>query len=138
MDKRSLMSLVKNAADIQSKLDAVHQLREHPRDAEVLAVLCNLAIETDTHRLREAAIRALENNAGLHDDEDVLNTLEIFFARNRSLFVLDGVCQAAKHFRPLMQRLLKTYSIYFHQDSKKAKEKNRLYVKFQTEKMSGP
>ena len=47
-------------------------------------------------------------NAGLYCDPDVLNALELFFERDRPLFVMDGLCAAVKPFVPMMKRIGET------------------------------
>ena len=62
-------------------------------------------------------------NTGLYCDRDVVNALELFFERNRPLFVFDGVCQAVKPLIPLMKKLGKIYSEYYrHDETRNRKE----------------
>jgi hypothetical protein len=70
----------------------------------------------DTHR----SVRfAAAFNAGLYYDSDVVNALQLFFERNRFLLVLDNVRQAGKSLSPLIKKLKKIYSDYYHHDDTK-------------------
>lgn len=64
-------------------------------------------------------------NAGLYCDSDVVNALELFFERDRSLFVVDGLGQAAKPFIPLMKKLGKLFVAYYRSDTELSKGKGR-------------
>jgi hypothetical protein len=64
-------------------------------------------------------------NAGLYSDQDVVNSLELFFERNRPSFVSDGVCQSVKPFLPLMKKLGRLYSEYYRHNNTKNKPKER-------------
>ena len=174
MDKRSLINLVNTVSEDHLKINAIRQLDPNIKDADVLNALCREAIETDSHRVRDALIRTLKGNqdeanrrfsqiaiyakdtthrrwalinlslmechdakeavmqglrdthrsvriaaafnAGLYDDSDVVNALELFFERDRFLLVLDGVRQAGKSLLPLIKKLKKLYSEYYRQD----------------------
>ena len=70
----------------------------------------------DTHR----SVRfAAAFNAGLYYDSDVVNALELFFERNRFLLVLDAVRQVGKPLSPLIKKLKKSYSEYYHHEDTK-------------------
>lgn len=73
----------------------------------------------DTHRLVRFAAAF---NAGLYYDSDVVNALELFFERNRFLLVLDGLCQACKPLLPLIKKVRKIHSEYYHYDDTRGEE----------------
>lgn len=62
MKKRLLIEQVNDVSEDREKIDAVRQLGLYIDDAEVLDVLCREAIETDSHRVREALIKTLKGN----------------------------------------------------------------------------
>lgn len=55
-------------------------------------------------------------NAGLYCDNDIVNALELFFERDRTLFLLDGLRDAVRALLPLMKKLAGQYSEYYHHD----------------------
>ena len=174
MDKRSLINLVNTVSEDHLKINAIRQSGPYLRNAKILDALCREAIETDSHRFRDALIKTLKGNpeeanrrfaqialcaknpahrrwalinlslmecrdakeavmqglrdthrsvriaaafnTGLYDDSDVVNAFEIFFERNRFSLVLDGVHQAAKPLLPLINKVKKIYSEYYHFD----------------------
>ena len=78
---------------------------------------CRDAKEAVTHGLRDThrSVRiAAAFNTGLYDDSDVVNAFEIFFERNRFSLVLDGLRQASKPLLPLVNKVKKTFSEYYH------------------------
>lgn len=177
MDKFELMKLLIETSEDHLKINAICQLVSYIDDSKVLDALCCEAIETDSHRIREALIKTLKGNqeeanrrfsriaicaknpthrrwalinlslmeccyakeavmqglrdthrsvrfaaafnAGLYYDSDVVNALELFFERNRFLLVLDGVRQAGKPLLPLIKKLMKIYSDFYHHDDTK-------------------
>lgn len=60
-------------------------------------------------------------NTGLYCDSDVVNSLELFFERNRSFLVFYGVCRVVKTFFPVLKKLGRRYSEYYRQDGKKGR-----------------
>lgn len=56
-------------------------------------------------------------NTGLYCDSDVVNSLELFFERNRSFLVFYGVCQIVKPFFPALKKLGRRYSKCYHHDN---------------------
>ena len=62
MDKRSLINLVNTVSEDHLKIDAIHPSGAYIKDAKVLDALCREAIETDSHRFREALIKTLKGN----------------------------------------------------------------------------
>ena len=61
-------------------------------------------------------------HAGLYCDSDALNAFELFFERDRPLLVIDGVCQAVKPLLPLMKKLSRLYSEYYHHHEPTSRE----------------
>ena len=181
MDKRSLINLVNTVSEDHLKINAIRQSGPYIRDAKVLDALCREAIETDSHRFREALIKTLKGNpdeanrrfsqiamcaknpahrrwalinlslmecrdakeavtqglrdthrsvriaaafnTGLYDDRDVVNAFEIFFERNRFSLALDGVRQAAKPLLPIINKVKKIYSEYYHfEDNRRVRD----------------
>ena len=59
MDQKLLINLVNTVSEDDLKIDAIRQLGPHLNDAKVLDTLCRKAIETDSHRVREALIKTL-------------------------------------------------------------------------------
>jgi len=67
----------------------------------------------DTHR----SVRiAAAFNTGLYNDSDVVNAFEMFFECNRFSLALDGLRQAAKPLLPLINKVKKISSEYYHYD----------------------
>ena len=62
MEKLLLIEQVNGVSEDRVKIDAVRQLGPYIDDAEVLDGLCREAIETDSHRVREALIKTLKCN----------------------------------------------------------------------------
>ena len=62
MDKRSLINLVNTVSEDHLKINAIRHSGPHIKDAKVLDALCREAIETDSHRFREALIKTLKGN----------------------------------------------------------------------------
>jgi hypothetical protein len=62
MDKRSLINLVDSFSVSNLKINAIRPSGALIRDAKVLDTLCREAIETDSHRFREALIKILKSN----------------------------------------------------------------------------
>ena len=172
MDKFEWMKLLIETSEDHLKINAICQLGPYIDDSMVLDALCREAIETDSHRVREALIKTLKSNqveanrrfsqfaicakdpahrrwalinlslmechyakeavmqglrdthrsvrfaaafnTGLYYDSDVVNAFEMFFERNRFLLVLDSLRQTGKPFLPLIKRLKKIYSEYYH------------------------
>ena len=77
----------------------------------------------DSHRsVRVAAVF----HVGLYSDPDLLNAFELFFERDRPLFVMEGVCEAVKPFVPLMKKMGKIYSRYLRHDERTVENRNAL------------
>lgn len=62
MDKGLLIDLVDTASEDYLKIDIIRQLGPHINDAKVLDALCREAIETGSHRVRDALIQMLKGN----------------------------------------------------------------------------
>ena len=62
MEKGLLIDLVDTASEDYFKIDIIRQLGPYINDAKVLDALCREAIETDSHRVRDALIRMLKGN----------------------------------------------------------------------------
>ena len=174
MDKFELMKLLIETSEDHLKINAICQLVSYIDDSKVLDALCCEAIETDSHRVREALIKTLKGNqeeanrrfsqialcakdpthrrwalinlslmecrdakeavmqglrdthrsvriaaafnTGLYNDSDVVNAFEMFFECNRFSLALDGLRQAAKPFLPLINKVKKISSEYYHYD----------------------
>jgi hypothetical protein len=183
MEKLFLMDQVNGCLENRVKINAIRRLGAYIEDPVVLDALCREAIETDSHRVREALINTLKSNpneanqrftrivicsknpthrrwalinlslmacrnakeavmhglrdphrsvriaaafnAGLYCDSDVANALELFFERDRPLFIVDSVCQAVKPLLPLMKKLGGLYSEYYHHDGTKSRREQR-------------
>ena len=172
MEKGLLIDLVDTASEDFFKMDIIRQLGPYINDAKVLDALCREAVETDSHRVRDALIQILKGNpveasrrfsqiaicanypahrrwalislslmecrdakeavmnglrdrhrsvriaaafnAGLYDDREVVNALELFFERDRFWLVIDGLRQAGNPLLPLVEKVKKTYGDYHH------------------------
>jgi hypothetical protein len=62
MDKGLLIDLVDTASKDYFKIGIIRQLGPYINDAKVLDALCREAIETDSHRVRDALIQMLKGN----------------------------------------------------------------------------
>ena len=62
MNKLELMIRLNEVSEDHFKVDAIRQLGPYIEDPKVLDALCREAIETDSHRVREALIKTLKAN----------------------------------------------------------------------------
>ena len=62
MDKLELIKLLKEVSEDNLKINAIRRLGPYINDVKVLDALCCEAIETDSHRVREALIKTLKGN----------------------------------------------------------------------------
>ena len=60
MDKGLLIDLVDTASEDYFKINVIRQLEPYINDAKVLDAMCLEAIQTDSHRVREALIKILK------------------------------------------------------------------------------
>ncbi len=69
MDKLDLMNLLNEVSEDHLKINAIHRLGPHIKDAKVLDALCHEAIETVSPCVRDELIRTLKNNRARRTDD---------------------------------------------------------------------